>query len=53
MVRKKAELDSRMIHIRVSEEMHKKLRIGAAEKDTSMQNLVTDILEKAFSKGKK
>lgn len=51
MTRKKIESSGRMIHIRVSEDMHKKLRIRAAEKDTSMQKLVTEILEKDLSRG--
>ncbi len=48
---KKAE-NERLIHIRVSEEVHKRLRIRAAELDTTMQQVVEQIIEKEFGKKK-
>lgn len=37
--------DGRMIHIRLSAETHKKLRIRAAEQDVSIQALVESLIE--------
>lgn len=43
----------RMIHIRITEEMHKRLRIRAAELDITMQDVVTKAIAKELGKGKK
>ena len=40
----------RLLHIRVSEELHRRLRIRAAELDTTMQEIVERIIEKEFGK---
>jgi predicted HicB family RNase H-like nuclease len=42
----------RMIHIRLTEELHKKLRIWAAEEDTTIQELVFRTLDKEVQKKK-
>jgi len=34
----------RMIHVRIPEELHKLLRIRAAEKDTTIQDLVAALI---------
>ena len=44
--------DVRLLHIRVSEEIHKRLRIRAAELDTSMQNVVEQMIERELGKKK-
>jgi len=36
----------RMIHIRLPEEVHKRLRIHAAEKDVTIQDWVKEIIER-------
>jgi len=35
----------RMVHVRLTEELHKRLRIGAAEKDTTLQDWVAMAIE--------
>ncbi len=42
--------DERLIHIRLSGDLHKRLRIRAAELDITMQKLVEQIIEKEFAK---
>ena len=42
----------RLLHIRVSAEIHKRLRIRAAELDTTMQKVVEQIIEKELGKKK-
>lgn len=42
----KQNKSNRMIHIRLDEEVHKRLRIVAAEKDVSIQELVTSLIER-------
>jgi predicted HicB family RNase H-like nuclease len=42
-----------MIHVRLSAEMHKKLRVRAAELDTSIQNLVESLIGKALNRDRK
>jgi len=39
-----------MIHIRLTEELHKRVRIRVAEEDTDMQHWVTKLIEKAIEK---
>jgi len=39
------QLKSHMIHIRLPEELHKKLRIRAAETDMTIQNWVVDAIK--------
>ena len=39
----------RMIHIRVPEEVHKRLRIHVAEKDVTIQDWVKEIIEKELN----
>ncbi len=41
----------RMIHIRVSEELHKLMRMRAAELDTTMQDWVASTITKALQHG--
>jgi predicted HicB family RNase H-like nuclease len=48
--RGKESRSERLLHVRVSEEFHKKLRIRAAELDTTMQKVVEQIIEKEFGK---
>ena len=43
---------ARLLHIRVSEEIHKRLRIRAAELDTSMQNVIEQMIERELGKKK-
>lgn len=44
--------DNRMMHIRLSLDTHKKLRIWAAEEDCSIQQLVSKILDREVQKRK-
>ena len=48
--REKKGENERLIHIRLSEEVHKRLRIRAAELDISMQKLVEQMIEKELGK---
>ncbi len=50
--REKEIKNERLIHIRVSDEVHKRLRIRAAELDTSMQNVVEQMIESGLGKKK-
>ena len=43
----------RMIHIRVSEELHKQMRVRAAEVDTTMQDWVVNAITKALQRRQK
>lgn len=45
--------NDRMIHIRVSPEIHKLLRLKAAQNETTMQDIVVDVLAKELLKGSK
>ncbi len=42
--------ESRMIHVRMSPELHKRVRIRAAEEDKSMQEWMLALIEKELSK---
>ena len=44
--------DNRMLHIRLTPDTHKKLRIWAAEEDSSIQELVSKILDREVLKRK-
>ena len=48
--REKKSENERLMHIRVSEEVHKRLRIRAAELDITMQKLVEQMIEKELGK---
>ena len=37
---KQKKLETRMIHVRIPEELHKRLRVSAAENDTTIQEWV-------------
>jgi len=43
----------RKIHIRMDEDLHKRLRIRCAELDTTIQNYVVELLERELSAGKR
>jgi len=42
-----------MLHIRVSEELHKKMRIQVAELDTTLQNWVVNTIAKELGPQRK
>jgi len=46
----KKEDDQRMIHVRLTEETHKRLRIRVAEEDTSIQEWVAGLIIKELNK---
>jgi len=51
MRRKKPQQESkRMIHTRLSEETHRRLRIRAAELDTTMQDWVAELIAKELDR---
>jgi len=43
----------RKIHIRMGEELHKRLRIRCAELDTTIQDYVVELLDRELSAGKR
>jgi len=43
--REQAKSDTRMVHIRLHEDIHKKLRVCAAEADMTIQDWVTDAIK--------
>jgi hypothetical protein len=45
--------NKRMIHIWLTEEVHRKLRIRAAELDISIQEFVQTVIERELSKQEK
>jgi len=45
--------NQRKIHIRLSEEVHRRLRIRAAELDTTIQEWVAALIDKELSQRKK
>jgi len=47
---KKAKQNERLIHVRLSESMHKSLRVLVAELDTSIQNWVSELIVKELKK---
>ncbi len=52
------ETKTRMVHVRLPEELHKRLRIQAAERDTTLQDWVAAAIQKELDsqdreKGKK
>ena len=48
--REKKSENERLMHIRLSEEVHKRLRIRAAELDITMQKLVEQMIERELGK---
>lgn len=42
----------RKIHIRMGEDIHKRLRIRCAELDTTLQDYVVKLLDRELSEGK-
>jgi hypothetical protein len=53
MGRRRPTADRRMIHIRVYETTHKRLRQRAAEEDVTLQILVEDWIEKELGPARK
>jgi predicted HicB family RNase H-like nuclease len=45
--------DTRMIHIRLPEKLHKKLRVKTAELDTTIQEWVSNVIRKSLESPKK
>jgi len=43
----------RMVHIRLSPELHKELRVRVAEEDTSIQDWVAALIERELKRGKR
>jgi predicted HicB family RNase H-like nuclease len=43
--REQAKSKTRMVHIRLREDLHKRLRIRAAEADVTIQDWVTDAIK--------
>jgi plasmid stability protein len=43
----------RKIHIRMNEDLHKRLRIRCAELDTTIQHYVVELLEHELSSGRR
>ena len=41
---------TRMVHVRLTEEVHKKLRIRAAENDTTLQDWVAEAIENEIAR---
>ena len=41
---------TRMVHVRLQEELHKRLRIQAAEGDTTLQDWVAEVIEKELDR---
>lgn len=44
---------TRMIHIRLPEQLHKKLRVRAAESDITIQDWVVDAIEAQLKRNRK
>jgi len=42
-----------MIHIRLNEQIHKKLRILVAQRDTTIQQLVNDLIQREVERSNK
>jgi len=43
----------RKIHVRMGEDLHKRLRIRCAEVDTTIQDYVVELLERELSTGRR
>ncbi len=41
---------TRMVHVRLPEELHKRLRVKAAERDTTLQDWVAAAIEKELDR---
>jgi hypothetical protein len=48
--KKKEAVKKRMIHIRLPEELHKRLRVRVAELDTTIQDWVTKLVSKVLER---
>ena len=44
---------TRMVHVRLSDELHKRLRIRAAEDDTTLQDWVTSAIQNELDRQSK
>lgn len=53
MKNKLPEKKGRVIHIKLSEDIHKRLRICVAELDTTIQHWVADLIENELNKQNK
>ena len=51
--RNKNQTNNRMIHIRLPEDLHKRLRIRAAETDQTIQDWVVEALDSELNKQEK
>jgi predicted HicB family RNase H-like nuclease len=47
---RKNKSSTRMIHVRISEDLHKRLRISAAESDVTMQNWVATAIQNELNR---
>ena len=45
-----AENNERMIHVRLSTDTHRRVRIQAAEKDVTIQDWVRDVIERELNR---
>ncbi len=52
-INKKKSRSGKLIHVRLPEEVHKMLRITAAELDTTIQDWVADLIQKTLQKPSK
>jgi len=53
MIKEKDTREGRMIHVRLSESVHKRLRIRVAEEDTTIQHWVADLIEQRLQRAKR
>lgn len=53
MEEKTTRSETRMIHIRLPEKLHKKLRIKTAELDTTIQEWVAEVIRENLDRTKK
>jgi len=44
------QIKTRMVHVRLQEDLHKRLRIQAAEGDTTLQDWVAEAIEKELDR---
>ena len=53
MAKSTNQREGRMIHIRLPNDLHKRLRIRVAEDETTMQNFIATLLERALKPKKR
>lgn len=53
MAKGKDTREGRMIHVRLSKSVHKRLRIRVAEEDTTIQDWVKDLIERTLQRTKR